>query len=235
MYGIDQYTKLLLHCNGADTSQTFIDSATGKTVTAVGTAQVDTAQSVFGGASLLLDGNSDYLSLADSEDWNFGSGDFTIDFWVRFATLPAEGNKIFILNQRYNASNFTEISILKTGGLYYWAHDAYSGGVQITGYDRLTTVSTNTWYHVAFVRNGTECYWFQGGAKCGTTIASGEITMPNIAALLEIGRWSGGGYYLNGGTDEFRVSKGIARWTANFTPPTSAYSRAGGSFLLRLI
>jgi len=74
----DSYTKLLLHMDGADGSTTFTDEA-GHTVTANGNAQIDTAQNVFGGASGLFDGSSGYLTVPDSEDWNFGTGDFTFD------------------------------------------------------------------------------------------------------------------------------------------------------------
>ena len=86
MSGWDNYTKLLLHFDGTDGSTTFVDSSpSGKTVTAVGNAQIDTAQYKFGGASGLFDGNGDYLSVPDSDDWYFGTGDFTIDAWARFA------------------------------------------------------------------------------------------------------------------------------------------------------
>ena len=80
--GIDQYTKLMLHFNGPNGSRTFTDSEqTPKTVTGHGDAQISTAYSEFGGASLKLDGSSgSYLSAPASPDWNF-SGDFTIDFW----------------------------------------------------------------------------------------------------------------------------------------------------------
>ena len=78
----DSYTKLLIHCDGADASTTFTDES-GKTITTVGNAQVDTAYKVFGTGSLLLDGTGDALTLDDSEDWNFGSGDFTVDFRVK--------------------------------------------------------------------------------------------------------------------------------------------------------
>src|SRR3990167_5725818 len=75
----DSYTQLLLHCDGVDAATTFTDEI-GKAVTANGNAQIDTAQKKFGTASGLFDGTGDYLSLADSDDWNFGAGDFTIDF-----------------------------------------------------------------------------------------------------------------------------------------------------------
>ena len=79
---VDKYTKLLLHCNGADESAVFTDEA-GKTVTRNGGAQIDTAQYKFHGASGLFDGTGDYLSLADSDDWDFGTGNFTVETWLR--------------------------------------------------------------------------------------------------------------------------------------------------------
>src|SRR3990167_7740340 len=77
-------TSLMLHMDGADASTTFTDE-TGKTVTANGNAQIDTAQSKFGGAAALFDGAGDYLTVSGSADWDLGTGDFTIDFWFRSA------------------------------------------------------------------------------------------------------------------------------------------------------
>jgi hypothetical protein len=82
--GIDAYTVLMLHMDGVDTCTHFLDSElTPKAVTAVGNAQIDTAQSKFGNASALFDGAGDYLSVPDSADWAFGTGAFTIDFWTQ--------------------------------------------------------------------------------------------------------------------------------------------------------
>src|SRR5687768_6144765 len=80
------YTVALLHMDGADGSTTFTDES-GKTWTARGDAQIDTAQSVFGGASGRLDGNGDFVDTPDHADWDFGSGDFTLDLRVRFAAV----------------------------------------------------------------------------------------------------------------------------------------------------
>ena len=81
-------TVLLLHCDGTDGATTFTDSSdTSHTVTANGNAQIDTDQSKFGGASGLFDGTGDYLSIPDSADWDFGTGDWTIDFLIRFNAI----------------------------------------------------------------------------------------------------------------------------------------------------
>ena len=74
--------KLLSLFNGADEATTYT-AETGQIVTFVATAQLDTAQKEIGSSSLLLDGSGDYCTVPDSADWTFGSGNFTIDMWIR--------------------------------------------------------------------------------------------------------------------------------------------------------
>ena len=83
------FTKSLLHFDGADASTTFTDES-GKTFTARGNAQLDTAQQKFGTASGLFDGTGDYIDTPDHADWFLGTGDFTIDFWVRFSDVAVD-------------------------------------------------------------------------------------------------------------------------------------------------
>jgi len=79
------YAKSLLHMNGVDGSQSFVDDAVGgsHTWTAYGNAQIDTAQSKFGGASGLFDGTGDWIDTPDSDDFDVLSGDFTVDLWIK--------------------------------------------------------------------------------------------------------------------------------------------------------
>lgn len=88
--GIDSYTKLLLHFDGSSGSTTITDSSpAGRTVTAAGAAKISTAQSVFGGASLInTAASSDYVHAAHSADWDFASGDFSIEALIRLNTVP---------------------------------------------------------------------------------------------------------------------------------------------------
>jgi Concanavalin A-like lectin/glucanases superfamily len=220
----DAFTKLLLHCNGADGSTAFPDSSTvPKTVTAVGNAQVDTAQSKFGGASALFDGTGDYLTLADSTDWEFGNGDFTIDFWVRFSNKGLNAQEEFVSQYAGGANKGWDF--------------AYANGSTLLRFNRSTTGSDdvalsvtwapadNTWYHVALTRNGADLRFFVNGTQQGATqnIGTATIFAPN-AALMVGSVISGGINNLAGWLDEVRISKGIARWTANFTPPTAPYN-----------
>ena len=218
---IDSYTKLLLHCNGADGSTTFIDSATGKTVTAVGNAQIDTAQSKFGGASALFDGNDDYLTIPDSADWDMGTGAFTVDYWIRFVSLATGAGRDCMVDVGGVTLGFF---------IRYWGDQ----GLEISGSDAagiLTpwTPSLNTWIHVAVVRTGNSLMAFIDGTQIGSTF---DCTAWNInqSAGVYIGSSIGNPTTeeVDGWMDEIRISKGIARWTANFTPPNRAYNGAGG-------
>ncbi len=96
----DPNTKLLLHMDGSNGSTNFVDSAQSRSVTANGNAQISTSQYKFGGASGYFDGSGDYLTVPDSSDWTFGTGDFTIDLWVRFSALQDSS----FVSQTYLAS-----------------------------------------------------------------------------------------------------------------------------------
>jgi hypothetical protein len=222
MAGIDSYTKLMLHCDGSDASTTFTDSElTPKTMTAVGNAQIDTAQSKFGGASGLFDGTGDYLTVPDSADWVLGTGDFTIDFWVRFNALPTNGNWVAFYEQDSGGSTRVLFDIYNDAGTYQ--PDFLQGGTDV--FVNSSGLSTNTWYHIALVRSGNSIYFFQDGVQQGATQTFSD-SISDWTSVLRIGHDTNAGHpsQLNGWLDEYRISVGIARWTANFTPPTAAYS-----------
>jgi hypothetical protein len=202
-----------------------------KTIAANGNAQITTAQSKFGGASGLFNGNGAYLSTPDSADWAFGSGDFTIDFWVRFNVLPTAGNSAVIVAQYAGINNRATFFLRNTAGTYTWEQEVISGGVVTVSIVKTATVSASTWYHVALVRSGSSWYIFQDGTQVGTT-GSDSDSVPDYAGSLYIGQYGGGGAYFNGWLDELRISKGVARWTSNFTPSTSGLTGDSNTVLL---
>ena len=110
---IDSYTKLLIHGDSISdaTGKTVVANGNvsvadaGKPVTANDNAQIDTAQSKFDGTSGLFDGLGDYLTVPDSDDWNFESEDFTIDLWVRFNSLPSVDYAAVFYSQRTDGHN----------------------------------------------------------------------------------------------------------------------------------
>lgn len=206
---------LLLHCDGVDGSTTFTDnSLSAHTVTANGNAQIDTAQFKFGTASGLFDGTGDFLSIPDSVDWDFGTGDWTIDLWFR---LPATGGIYRLFGSQAgetdwmwadiqtNADNRASITIM--GNL-----------INFTGLNAVT----DTWTHLEFVRSGTNVFCFKDGVQLGSTgTNSDNITS---AGAINFGRRNDASSEFNGWLDEIRVLKGTASNITNFTPQTAAYS-----------
>ena len=229
----DAFTRLLLHFDGADGSTTFTDSAWAQaahTVTPNGNAQLDTAQSKFGGASLLLDGSGDYLSLDGSSDFAFGTGDFTIDCWI-WRDGGTGGNEEFYDSRGVgDAGTNSPVIYVSSDGKLHW----FANGNLI---DSTTTVSTGAWHHVAVARSGTNTKLFLDGVQEGSTLSSDTRNYLNAAnrPLIGVAGPGPGGNDWKGWIDELRVSKGTARWTANFTPPGSAYvdeRAAAGAFTL---
>ncbi len=223
--GNDSYTVSLLHMNGVDAAVTFPDSAMGSTHTwtANGNAQVDTAQSKFGGACGLFDGTGDYLSTGDSADWNLGSGDWTIDFWVRFNSISGYQT---IYEQYQNDVAYLFVSKYANQSIRFYVRTA--GGNVAYFYTYPLPIQVNTWYHVTIVRNGNTPLIFLNGVSqtvVEQTTISGK-TLPDLTGNMQIGRsqYPGYPYDFNGWLDECRWSKGIARWTANFTPFIEEYS-----------
>jgi hypothetical protein len=216
-YTTDAYTKLLLHC---DSDFADVSLSSRNQPVANGNAQIDTAQSKFGGASGLFDGTGDYVELPDSEDWNVGSGDFTVDMWIR---RNATGTLQFLV-----AQNDVDNAIASRSIQMYFNTDKVFGVVvdaSSTTYSATTTgtITDSNWHHIALVRYGNTLYMYVDGTNDGTGDVTG-ITVRNSANKLIVGRrGENDNYYFNGWIDEFRFSKGIARWTANFSVPPKEY------------
>lgn len=214
----DSNTKALLHFDGADASTTITDES-GKTWTAYGNAQLDTAQAFFGSSSLLLDGNGDYIASADHADWYFGTGDFTVDCWFRFAVVDTTSTYTFF-SQLGDASHYYNCYYYN-GGIYF---QQVNGSLNINILNYTPTISANTWYHFAVIKVSNVYRFFINGVQFGTDATDAD-EVADFAGPFEVGRINIAGYYgyLNGWLDEYRVSKGIARWTTNFTPPPAPY------------
>jgi hypothetical protein len=219
----DTHTKVLIHANDADASTLFIDSSLApKGIYKYNQMQIDTAQSKFGGSSALFDGADDNLAFADSIDFSLGSNDFTIDFWVRFNALPGVGGWAMLVNKASSTADNMYIGIENRAGVYYLWLDVLSSSAVVVRTSQIITLSTSTWYHLAVVRSGSTFKLFKDGTQLGTDYTDSD-PIPRTTGYLYLGIYISGDYDFNGWMDEFRFSKGIARWTANFTPPTSEY------------
>ena len=85
--------------------------------------------------------------------------------------------------------------------------------------------STGVWYHIAVVRNGINFYIFVNGVSQSLTVNTpiGTNDVGNVDSTLYVGGLAPSSFYFNAWIDELRISKGIARWTTNFTPPSAPY------------
>jgi len=235
--GNDSYTKVLLTGEGVSGSSSIIDTgySSSKIWTPRGNAQLDRTQKKFGLTSIKLDGTGDWVDTPDHDDFNFGSGDFTIDTWVRFNALPSSpstGQIIFWLGP--DGNNYFSVRLWTDDATTYKADTVfYSGGsLQFLARYIFSSISTGTWYHFAFVRYGNTQKIYVNGVA-GATSGSYTGSLPDYSTLAYVGCDNAGGVAynkaLNGWIDEFRISKGIARWTSNFTPPSKGYSVSSAS------
>lgn len=216
----DSYTKSLLHFNGTDASTSITDQI-GKTWTAAGNAQLDTAQFKFGGSSLYLDGTGDYITTSDHNDFAVGSGDFTIDFWLKCASVPGAAY-MYVLGQTNSAltSKGFEIDVsLGKIKAYFWYTSA-----DIAEAESASAITDTDWHHAAIVRSGTSLKVYLDGVG-GTSFNVTGLSFVDSSGGVSVGRMGDytSGTHFNGWIDEFRFSKGFARWTANFTPPAVEY------------
>jgi len=210
---------LLAHCNGADLSTAFTDnSPVARALTANGNAKISTAQSVFNGSSALLDGTGDYITAPNSADFNF-PGDFTIEYRVRFASLSSPGVYQGIVSTYQGVSDVTKgfICALNNSKFIY---QGSGDGVELTG---VATLSANTWYAHAITRSGTTVRSFIDGT-IDQTWENNPATSISSNTVLSIGRLGGGyDYGLNGHLAEIRITKGVARYTSNYSIATAPF------------
>jgi hypothetical protein len=178
----------------------------------------------------VFDGSTAYLSSADSADWAFGTGDFTIDCWVMFDALPASGAiEVIWAHAKSSDPYHYEITLRlqNVSGTYTWTFADYQSGTNVDIRASAVSLSTGTWYHVAVARHSTSnWYIFQDGSSLTltTTVGASNSLTDMSGNPVTIGSDTYAGRYLNGWLDEFRISKGIARWTSTFTPNTVPYN-----------
>ena len=225
----NENTKLLIQSD--DASQIFTDSSSNThTVTAVGDAKHKPVVKKIGASSLLFDGAGDYLTLPKTDDWQW-TGDFTIETW-------------FYLNSLDRGSFFsTTIEDSTTGGIgLLFELEGGSGKVTLqcragSGSNQViqsSGLSTGQWYHVALVRSGTASgntkVYLDGVALGATSTHIGAILFP--ASVVKIGKSrDDSATTFDGYMDEFRVSDS-ARYTADFTPSTTAFTADANTQLL---
>ena len=210
--------SLLLHGNGTNGSTTITDnSPSPKTVTAVGNAQISTAQSKYGGGSIAFDGNGDGLEIPGNSFFNFETGDFTVEMWI-YRTAA----NIYATLIDHNYGTFPNFTVQSDGTALRWILVLNGNTLFIT---ESTDHSLNTWHHYAFVRFGSgsnNVVIYRDGVNVGAGTFAGLAGNATVQyRIAETSTGSGGDF--SGYINEFRITKGIARYTANFTPPTAPF------------
>lgn len=219
-------TLALLHFNGADGSTTITDSAQKDTYTCQGNAQIKTDQSKFGGASLYLDGTGDYVIAPDLSQYNIGTGDFTIEMWIRVEALNGTvGQVTGLLHQTNGGGSVPKwyFGLKKASATTAYLDCHFNGGGAIfAGSTNPHTVVDSAWHHVALVvSGGTGTFYFDGTAD-GTFALTGGL--PNPSGNLTIGRQEDYiDQYYQGWIDELRFTK-TAVYSTSFTPSASAFA-----------
>ena len=200
-------TSLLL----SGTNAGIYDNAIKNNLETVGNAQVSTSVVKYGTGSMSFDGTGDWLTSLDTPNLQLGTGKFTIEGWV-------------YLNAIGSARGFVSKGTSTTG----WSLSTNSSNQVVFSYASSTitstgTLSVSTWYFVTVVREGTgtnQTKIYINGTNDGTGTVATDF---NQTSIMYVGADRVAGSALNGYIDDLRITKGIARYTANFTAPTAAF------------
>ena len=216
----DANTQLLIHSDTTDDGVTFTDSSSNAhAITVVGDLQHSSAQYKFGNSSIAFDGSGDYISIPDHADIQFGTSDFTIEFWFR---TNGTGNSY--------AWELAHKGPPGTDSLNWWLGNNGSqaalqvftdaGTVDLRGGPNL---ADQQWHHLALVRNGSSWAHYADGTAIDTQTLSGSVRLATGSPFnLGVCNANGAGDF-NGHMDELRISN-TARYTSNFTPSTTAFT-----------
>lgn len=198
--------SLLLHMNGVDGGTSFPDNSLNNyAVSVVSPGTTSTAQVKFGTASFLPAGG--WLTAhTDNTPFAFGTGDFTIEFWLR---LTATGGAQRLVNiagtSNYIRTTSSSAIVYATGGVIRF---------------QSTNIGTNTWAHIAVARGSGTTRMFINGTVQATTFAD-TTDYTASGSLTQIGGEAGTG--TSGNIDDFRVTKGVCRYITSFTAPIAQF------------
>jgi hypothetical protein len=211
------------------TNAGIIDNAEMNNLETVGNAQISTAQSKFGGASMLFDGTGDYLVRPDAEFLRLSSGDFTIEAWVYLTgNQPQFDGGVASYGATTTSAGWTvAISGSSAGGtlnrLLYGVNASASGGAPLYG---VNGIALNTWTHIAVTKSGTTVRLFINGSldNSGTVTATPTTS---TSYFFYVGTQAydptATTRQFAGYIDDLRITKGYARYTANFSVPTAPF------------
>ena len=191
-------------------------SPTPTAVSAFGNAAVSGAQSKYGGSSFAFDGTGDYLTVPSSTAFDFAGGDFTLEAWLYPNVLAANRE---IIGKRANGSSYGPVVAYLTAAnapAFLCSNNGAGWPVNFGG----SALANSTWSHVAWVRYGNLFSIYVNGVLSGS--ATVAVTLQTTAQAVSIGASGDGTLPFSGYLDDVRITKGVARYTAGFTPPVAA-------------
>ena len=218
--------SLLLHMDGANASTTFTDSSKNAlAVTANGNAQISTTSSKYGGGCGLFDGAGDTLTLSDIDLLEFGSGNYTIEMWINTTQTTQYATLFSRMNGAFTNGSWTLLinnSGASGGEVAWWAQNHSIAGPMMTTSG--VSVIDGAYHHIAVVRNGSSHAIYVDGVSRAT--ATTTYTIADVALGVTVAGDATYGRNYNGRIDDLRITKGVARYTANFTPPGAPFPDA---------
>jgi len=195
-----------------------VDHAMINHIETIGNAQISTAQNKFGGSSIYFDGTDDRLVMPSSPNIAMASGDFTIEGWFYYSGSVPTGDRGFM--QISDTAGGLKTSYT-TGIIFYLTNSGTKLAANILGTSIIgaTTISSGTWVHFAFTRQSGTCRLFVNGNVDASATQAGSMAGSHLC----IGGYYSTLYLWNGYLDDIRITKGYARYTSGFTPPTTAF------------
>jgi hypothetical protein len=201
-----------LHIKGTDAS--IIDKSQVSNLKLVGNTTGSTTQVKFANTkSMYFDGSGDYIDTNKNLQGDFGTGDFTVEGW--FYLNEAIGAVRVLLGSGTGDGNDEFMLVLESNGKLTYDWFSVSDYIQST-----STITAYTWHHIALTRSGTQLdLWLDG-----TSVASNSSHSYNYngTSTFKIGMSRAGAFFWNGYIQDVRITNGLARYTANFTPPTAS-------------
>jgi hypothetical protein len=196
------------------TNGAIFDNAMMNDLETVGNAQISTSVVKYGTGSLAFDGTGDYLIPPSGQNVTFGTGNFTIEGWFYWNSLASESAIMW-----GNGVGWT-FYIYPANKLQWGTTTPQAAANLLTG---STTLATGQWYHIAVTRSSNTLTLWVNGVSDGTVTDSNNYSASGRLAL----GISHSNEYFNGYMDDVRITKGYARYTTNFTPPTAAFPNTG--------
>ena len=204
-------TNTQLLCNF--TNAAIFDNTGKNDLETVGNAQISTSVVKYGTGSMYFDGTGDSLNIVSSSNLIFGSGNFTVEFWMYTSDAAAD-----VISKRASGG-------YGAFGIYISGANTIQGYVSTTGtswvFTGTRTFTNNVWAHIALVRDGSSIYLYLDGSQSTSGSVSTSALMSETNPVI-IGGTRGNGDFV-GYIDDLRITKGVARYTANFTVPARAF------------